>query len=109
MMKSPVPNAESEEPLEDFDRSVAYRRHRVVREEIVDNRLFIIDSQEAAIHMLEKTGILVWALLEQKTTVDQAVDAVAGIFPSAERAMIDEDVEDMFAELEGYRLIQAVK
>lgn len=109
-MKNPdAPDFKSEELVEDFDRSVAYLRHRIVREEIVDDRLFIIDSQEGAIHMLEKIGIMVWAMLDQKTTVDQVVDTVAGIFPSVDLETIDEDVEDLFAELEGYQLIAAAE
>lgn len=99
-------NPEARQEEEDFfDRTTAYVRFRTIREERVDDKLFLIDRDESAIHMLEPTASAVWFMLAQPCRVEDVVDTFVGIFPDMDREKIDDDIEALFAELEGFRLI----
>lgn len=88
-----------------FDDTGSYRRVRTVREEAVDDKLFLIDREEAAIHMLEPVGQAVWRLLLEPVSIDEVTDILHRAFPDTDRAQIRDDVEAIFIELDSYRLI----
>ncbi len=94
------------ETSEEFDSLPPYRRFRAVREEMVDDQLFLIDQEGAAIHMLNPMAAAVWALLSDAIRVDEVAEAFTGYFPDADAAVIRDDIEDLFAEFESYDLIQ---
>lgn len=93
---------------DEFDSLSPYRRFRAVREERVDDQLFLVDQEGAAIHMLDPVATAVWTLLAEPVRVDEVAEAFASFFPDADTARIRDDVEDLFAELESYDLIQPV-
>ena len=83
-------------------------RFRRVREERVDNVLFLIDQESKAIHALTPVGAGIWSLLEQPASVAGTKRILKQAFPTVSRRRIARDVEDIFAELEEFALIQRV-
>lgn len=83
-------------------------RHRPVREERVDDVLFIIDQDGKAIHALTTIGAGIWSLLLSPASIAETERILKQAFPSVPVRRIARDVGDVFAELEEYGLIQHV-
>ena len=82
-----------------------YMRHRPVREERMDDVLFLIDEQGHAIHMLDTLGTGIWSLLREPTSVSDAKSVLKAAFPGIPPKRIARDVDTLFADLEDAGLI----
>lgn len=80
-------------------------RCRIVREERMDDALFLIDQEGQAIHMLDGAGAGLWALLVEPISVPEAKHLVRSAFPGVSPKRIARDVAALFAELEDAGLI----
>lgn len=80
-------------------------RQRVVREERMDDVLFLIDEEGKAIHMLEMSGIGVWTLLAESISIAEAKSVLKAAFPGVSARRIARDVEELFDDLEASGLI----
>lgn len=86
-----------------------YMRHRPVREEWLDDALFLIDEEGKAIHMLEGASPGVWNLLSEPTSCAEAKTILKTAFPLVSPKRIARDVETLFSDLEDAGLIRHVR
>lgn len=82
-----------------------YVRHRQVREERVDDVLFLIDQQEQTIHALAPVGAGIWSLLAEPASIAATKQILKQAFPTITPRRIARDVEEIFAEFEQSGLI----
>ncbi|MBX9458886.1 MAG: PqqD family protein [Rhizobium sp.] len=88
--------------------SLRYIRHRPVREERMDDVLFLIDEEGHAIHMLDTIGMGIWALLAEPTSVADAKSVLKTAFPGVSAQRIARDADALFADLDAAELIKHV-
>lgn len=81
-------------------------RHRQVREERVDDVLFLIDQQERTIHALAPVGAGIWSLLAEPASIAETKQILKQAFPTVTPRRIARDVEEIFAEFEQSGLIR---
>ena len=86
-----------------------YVRCRAVREERVDDALFLIDHEGQAIHMLEGASAGLWNMLVEPTSAAEAKSLVKAAFPAVPPKRIARDVEVLFADLAEAGLVQHVR
>jgi len=72
----------------------------------VDDVLFLIDQDGKAIHALTTIGAGIWSLLQSPASVTETERILKQAFPSVPARRIARDVEEIFAELEEFGLIQ---
>jgi hypothetical protein len=80
-------------------------RHRAVREERVDDVLFLIDQEGKAIHALAPIGAGIWSLLQAPASIAETKRILKQAFPGVPARRIALDVEEIFAEFEEFGLI----
>lgn len=81
-------------------------RFRPVREEQVDDILFLIDQEGKAIHALAPIGAGIWSLLREPASVAETTRILKLAFPAVSPRRVARDVEAIFAELQGHGLIR---
>ena len=86
-------------------RSMPYVRKRGIREEPVDDVVFLIDEGGKAIHMLERLSYGIWNLLDEPMSVAEAKGLVRSPFPGISARRLARDVEMLFIDLEDAGLI----
>jgi Coenzyme PQQ synthesis protein D (PqqD) len=74
----------------------------------VDNDIFLVNSDNAAVFHLNAVAAGVWHILEQSTTLAAAIDAVRQAFPAADARKVNRDVRNVFDALEQGGLIRAI-
>lgn len=82
-----------------------YIRQRPVREEPMDDVLFLIDEAGHAIHMLEGASPGLWNLLRDPLSMTEAKRLLKTAFPGVPAQRIARDVEALFDELDEAGLI----
>jgi len=85
--------------------SPRFVRHRPVREERMDEALFLIDEEGKAIHMLDGASPGLWALLAEPVSVAEAKTVLKTAFPHVPPKRIARDVEALFEDLDAAGLI----
>jgi hypothetical protein len=83
-----------------------FARSRPVREEQVDEILFLIDQDGKAIHALTSVGAGIWSLLREPVSIAETKHILKQAFPTVPPRRVARDVEDIFAEFEEYGLIR---
>jgi hypothetical protein len=83
-------------------------RSRPVREERVDDVLFIIDQQGKAIHALTPLSAGIWLLLGEPVSITETKHIVKQAFPTVPHRKVARDVEEIFVEFEKHGLIRPV-
>lgn len=86
--------------------SPRYVRHRTVREERVDDLLFLIDEEGKAIHALAPTSAGIWSLLAVPVSVAEAKRIMKQAFPGVSPKRIARDVDAVFEDLRTFGLIE---
>jgi hypothetical protein len=89
--------------------SPRYIRCRAVREERVDDALFLIDHQGQAIHMLEGASSGLWNILVEPISAAEAKSLLKIAFPAVPPKRIARDVEALFSDLAEAGLIEHVR
>ena len=84
----------------------AYVRSRPVREEWVEDVLFLIDQREQAIHALEPIGAGIWSMLAEPASIAETKKVLCQAFPRISPRRIERDVKRIFAEFEESGLIR---
>jgi Coenzyme PQQ synthesis protein D (PqqD) len=74
----------------------------------VDNDIFLVNSDNAAVFHLNAVAAGVWYILGQPTTLAAAIDAVRQAFPAADVRKVKRDVRNVFDALEQGGLIRAI-
>ena len=86
--------------------STRYVRHRPVREERVDDMLFLIDEEGKAIHMLTPSSAGIWNLLASPVSIAETKQILKQAFPGVSPKRIARDVETVYHDLESFGLIK---
>jgi len=73
----------------------------------VDNDIFLVNSDDAAIFHLNAVAAGVWHILERPTTLAAAIDAVRQAFPAADARKVKRDVLNVFDALQKGGLIRS--
>lgn len=81
-------------------------RFRPVREEQVDDILFLIDQEGKAIHALAPIGAGIWSLLREPASIAETTKILKQAFPAISPTRVARDVEAIFAELQEHGLIR---
>ena len=68
------------------------RRNPVVREESIDDALFLIDEAGDAIYHLDALGAALWRLLEAEPALDELAGLFAEAFPEVDPMTLANDV-----------------
>lgn len=83
-----------------------FARFRPIREEWVDDMLFLIDQEGKAIHALAPVGAGIWSLLREPISMAAAKQILKQAFPTVSQRRIARDVEEIFAEFRELGLIR---
>jgi hypothetical protein len=75
----------------------------------VDNDIFLVNSDDAAVFHLNAVAASLWHMLERPTTLATATDAVRKAFPGADARRVKRDVRSVFDALQQGRLIRAAR
>lgn len=81
-------------------------RSRPVREQRVDEMLFLIDQEGKAIHALTPIGAGIWSLLIESASIAETKQILKQAFPTVSPRRVARDVEEIFAEFEETGLIR---
>jgi hypothetical protein len=73
----------------------------------VDNDIFLVNSDAAAVFHLNAVAASLWQMLEQPTTLATATDAVQKAFPAVDPGKIKRDVRNVFDALRKEGLIRS--
>lgn len=84
-------------------------RYRAVREERVDEVLFLIDQEGKAIHALAPIGAGIWSLLQAPASIAETKRILKQAFPGIPARRIAVDVDEIFSDLEAFGLIRHVR
>jgi hypothetical protein len=90
-------------------RSLLYARKQGIREEPIDDAVFLIDEDGKAIHMLERLSCGIWNLLGEPMSVADVGRLVNSAFPGISSRRLVRDVKMLFADLEEAGLIAPVR
>ncbi|MCF3643353.1 PqqD family protein [Rhizobium sp. TRM95111] len=82
-----------------------FRQAPGLRQEQVDEVLFLIDEHGRAIHSLLPIGAAVWVLLAEAASEREIIDLLQQAFPDAARSRIGRDVRELLADLRDQRLV----
>ena len=55
---------------------------------------------------LNETGKFLWEVFEKGATIDEAVDAIMGVYEGVDRATVEGDVNDFVAKLQGDNILE---
>ena len=55
---------------------------------------------------LNETGKIIWKALEKDATIDDAVDAILSVCEGVDRAIVEKDVADFVAKLQGDNILE---
>ena len=86
--------------------SPRFVRQRPLREERLDEVLFLIDREGKAIHALAPIGAGIWSLLQEPTSMAETKTILKQAFPGVPPKRIARDVEAVFAEFQENGLIR---
>jgi hypothetical protein len=81
-------------------------RVRPVREERVDDLLFLVDQEGKAIHALGPVGAGIWSLLREPASIAETRQILKQAFPTVSPRRVARDVEEIFAEFQAFGLIR---
>lgn len=81
-------------------------RSRPVRQERIDEVLFLIDQEGKAIHALAPIGAGIWSLLNEPVSIAETKQVLKQAFPTVPSRKVARDVEEIFAEFEEHGLIR---
>jgi len=81
-------------------------RSRPVREERVDEMLFLIDQEGKAIHALAPISAGIWSLLSEPVSAAETKHILKQAFPTVPSRKVARDVDEIFAEFEEHGLIR---
>jgi hypothetical protein len=84
-------------------------RYRPVREDRVDDVLFLIDQEGKAIHALSPIGAGIWSLLLAPASIAETKRILKQAFPNVPARRIALDVDEIFSEFEEFGLIRHVR
>jgi hypothetical protein len=73
-----------------------------------EGELFLVNRRTRGIHRLNDLGAGIWRLLDQPTSLQSALQVVAGAYPEEPMARIEGDVHALFAALTDQGLITPV-
>ena len=73
----------------------------------VDNDIFLVNSDDAAVFHLNAVAASLWHILERPTTLATAIDAVRQAFPGADARKVKRDVRNVFDALQKGGLIRS--
>ena len=71
----------------------------------LDEEAIVVDPRTRAVHLLNETGARIWELLEEASTVDELVDALAEEYEGAAPEALRREVEAFIADLGGKGLL----
>lgn len=74
---------------------------------VVDNDIFLVKPDDAAVFHLNAVAASLWHMLERPTTLATAIDAVQKAFPAADARKLKRDVRNVFDALQNGRLIRS--
>lgn len=69
------------------------RCRRAIREERVDDALFLIDEKEEAIHVLDTTASAIWHVIAEPIDRDEIVGLFEAAFPEVDGTAIERDID----------------
>lgn len=75
----------------------------------VDNDIFLVNCNDAAVFHLNAVAASLWHILERPTTLAMAIDAVRQAFPGADARRVKRDVRSVFDTLQQGGLIRATR
>jgi PqqD family protein of HPr-rel-A system len=71
----------------------------------LDEEAIVVDPRTREVHLLNETGARIWELLEEASTVDELVEALADEYEGAAPDALRAEVEGFIADLGGKGLI----
>jgi hypothetical protein len=84
---------------------MTYRRRPGVATQLIDGAAALFDPTEGELITLNRTGSVLWELLEQPTSRDHLVDGLAKRHPDIPVHEVGPDVDTFLVELERRNLI----
>lgn len=91
-----------------IDPTRLYQRARNLDTHRAEGELFLVNRRTRGIHRLNDLGAGIWRLLDQPTSLESALQVVAGAYPEEPMARIEGDVHALFAALTDQGLITPV-
>jgi PqqD family protein of HPr-rel-A system len=73
----------------------------------LDEEAIVVDPRTREVHLLNETGARIWELLEEESTVDELVEALADEYEGAAPDALRAEVEGFIADLGGKGLVAA--
>lgn len=78
--------------------SMTIRRcRRAIREERIDDALFLIDEKEEAIHFLDTAASAIWHVIAEPIDREEIVGLFEAAFPDAEGIAIERDIDGVLS------------
>ncbi|MCP5067582.1 MAG: PqqD family protein [bacterium] len=79
--------------------SIRYRRNPDATERRIGDSLFLANPEFDSLYRLNETVGALWSLLEQPTTIDEAIEVFQAAFPDKPEDEIQEHATEMFLDL----------
>ena len=82
-----------------------YRRNPKASERRMGDSVFLANPEYGTLYRLNETAAALWRLLENATSLDEAIEAFQGAFPDTPPEEIEEEVSAVFDDLHEEGLI----
>ena len=76
-----------------------YARNPRITGREVENDLFLVDPDSDETYHLNVTGVALWRLFADPTSVETVLEVLQGAFPEVARNQLEADVDSLVADL----------
>ena len=87
--------------------TLVYRRAGSFDQEELDDELVVMELESQSIVTLNRTGRLVWEMLEKATTCDEIQALIGDAFPDVDADVVKSDIQAVLDTLVAARLVIA--
>jgi PqqD family protein of HPr-rel-A system len=89
----------------DETKGQTFRRDATLPFQRLDEEAIVVDPRTREVHLLNETGARIWELLEEDSTVDELVEALADEYEGAAPEALRREVEGFLYDLGGKGLV----